>query len=1103
MLCSSCHTEIPDGASSCGRCGTACGTTCTECATPLLEAARFCHECGAPRERASSVDPNGERRHMTVMFCDLVGSTPLSLRLDPEQLQEVMTAYQRLCAEVIQDLDGHVAQYLGDGLLVYFGFPHAHEDDPVRAIRAALAIHEALPLASARTATRVPELTRLPLQARIGVHTGHVVIGTVGGGSHRERLALGDTVNLAARLRELAAPGQVVISDTTRRLVRDVFQLEDLGPRDLRGLSAPVRLWRVTRSAQAASRLEWDDAGLTPFVGRQQELALLLDRWTQVNEGLGQSLLLQGEAGIGKSRLVRSFRERLPRGTYTWLEGRCSPYHRNSAFYPVVNLLEHGLGLADEREPSEKRAKLVLPVRNAGLPEAESVPLFASLLSLPRPEGEPELDLSPEARRRRTLELLVAWLTTLARRRPAVILFEDLHWIDPSTLELLDRMIEQAPTCRVLLLLTLRPGEESHWSDRADLAHLTLHPLTRQQMRQMAEGVAQPKALPAPIADQVVSRADGVPLFVEELTRNLLESDLVRELDDRYELTRERGVLAIPDTLQGSLTERLDRLGPVKEVAQLAAVLGREFSCELLSAVAEVPPEELERTLALLVDADLFSRRGVGRRAKYLFRHALIHDAAYRSLLKSRRQEHHARVARVLQDHFADRASAEPEIVAHHWDEAGHADEAIAWYQMAGERATRRQAHSEAIEHLSRGLALLEELPPGQEVQERELRLRVALGTPLAMMRGAGTPEVESTYARARELLEDIGDAPQLFGTLWGLSQFYFTRGEIDTSLELNRQILAMAERSGDDRQLVMAHLAAGAPHHYRGEPRLAMPALERSIALYDPERHGQLAHVYGQDPGVIAHAFAMLAQWSLGFPDRASRNCEKAIAIARETGHQISLATALAFGAILHHHSRRIDLVTSLADEAAVIAEKQHFPLYLGIARVMRGWARAHSGEPSRGRAEVEGGLAGLARAGQRLAGPTFLAMLAEVCHRDGSPEGALSAVDGGLALAASHGLHFWDADLLRLRGELLLERDAANEAAAEECYQQALADARARSLKSLELRAATSYARLLQKQGRAGHARAILSEIYDWFGEGFEMDDLRDARLLISQLA
>ena len=1060
---------------------------------------------------ASTAVGEAERRQLTVMFCDLAGSTALSHELDPEDLREVMRAYYEAANAVIERFDGQIAKYLGDGLLAYFGYPRAHEDDPVRAVSAALALVDELPILNARVQERVTAARARTLELRIGVHTGLVVIGDLGAGASRDKQAIvGETPNLAARLQEIAPLDTVAISDVTRRLVTGAFVLEDLGRHALKGVPEPVPVFRAVRWSGVRSRLELAAAaGLTPLVGRQQEVGLLLDRWEQVQDGTGQVIFVSGDAGMGKSRMLQVLRDRLADEPHTWLECRCSAYHENSALYPIIGLLEQGLLFAPEDSADDKLAKLERAQQLAELSLEQTVPLFAALLSLPLPDRYAPPLLSPEAQRRKTLEALAAWFFALTRLQPLIMVVEDLHWIDPSTLEYLGSLVEQAPTAPVLLVFTFRPTFQPPWSRRSQLSHLTLNRVTRKQVISMVTSIAGGKSLPSEVVEQLVAKTDGVPLFVEELTKMVLESGLLEDTGDCYALQGSLPSLAIPSTLQDSLTTRLDRLGPVKEVAHISATLGRDFSYELIAALYTKGEPDLQHALAQLVEAELLYQRGTPPQATYSFKHALIQEAAYQSLLKTTRQQYHSSIASTLEVRFPQTVAAQPELLAHHCTEAGLTERAVKYWERAGQRAAERSANLEAINHLTKAVELIRDLPISPLRLQQELELHVALAVPLQLVKGYAAPEVEATYARARELCQEVGETPQTFPVLHGLWRFHLVRDELRTARELAQSLLRMAETTQDPEMLLLADWATGATSLWMGDLQTARTHLERVIARSDVNPQRSLALTYGSDPKVTCLIWLSLTLWALGFPDQAVARINEAVAVARRLAHPFTLAWAIAFAAGLHQLRGEADAAQQWAREVIELATEQSFPLWYGMGVMLQTWAVSDatgSDIPA-----LQQAMATLASAGQELASSYFIALLSLVYDRAGRTEEALQFVVGGLALAERSGESFYEAELHRLRGELALraagsgdlasDGDAATEA--EACFRRALDLNRRQGAKSFELRATISLARLLSKRRQATQARHLLATMCDWFTEGFATADLKEATALLEQLA
>jgi predicted ATPase len=918
----------------------------------------------------------------------------------------------------------------------------------------------------------------------------------MGGGAKPEMMALGDTLNVAARLEAFAEPDTVVISDATLQLVAGLFVTEDRGTPALKGISEPIQVYRVIQPSGVVSRLDRAPR-LTPFVGREQELGLLVDRFEQAQERRGQAVGIAGEAGIGKSRLVHRLRERLREAQtpHSWLECRCSPYTQNSALYPVIELVEQALGFEDELSPEQKLERLERNLALAGLEPAEAVPLLASLLLLRLPERYAPLEISPQLQRQKTLEVLLAWVLALGEKQPVVLLVEDLHWADPSTLEWLGLVIEQCATAGVLLVLTFRPDFEPPWPARGHLLPIALSRLSRRQARELVAAAAG-AALPEPVVDQLAARSDGIPLFGEELAKGVVESG--------RDLTGSRSGLAIPETLQDSLMARLDRLGEAKQVAQLGAAIGREFPYALLEAIAPMKELALREGLGRLVEVELVYQRGLPPKATYTFKHALVQDTAYQSLLESQRRELHGRIADALEQHFPERVAREPEVMARHCDAAGRTAQAIGHYQRAGERASQASANEEAIGHLRRALELLATLPETRERDRQELGLQMAIASPLSAARGFGHPETDRAWNRARALVSQVGEVPERVRVLAGLATSCGFKGDFVTASELARQALEAAERAGGTLELLLAHAVAGFALYFQGKFSRSLHHRERVIDLYDFEVHAPLAHTIGTDRGVTSRSYAGMSLVHLGHPDQGLAMSQEAVALARRVNHPPSLAEALIYVAITHWLRQEPDLAQEHADEVIALAEELGFPIYLAIARAYRGWARAVAQGGGEALAEIQQGLAELARIQARHALTTPLLMLVGACRKLGRHDDALGALDGSVARAQERtGVHWHDAELHRLRAEILLDQGGGPPEEAEDLLRRALEIAREQEAKWFELRAATSLARLLRDQRRRDEARALLAPVYDWFTEGFDTADLKEAKALLEELA
>jgi class 3 adenylate cyclase/predicted ATPase len=1065
-------------------------------ATPA-EQQRSAPEAQSPRLTSPAVElprPEGERRQLTVLFCDLVDSTALSTQLDPEELREVVRAYQRVCAEVIQRYEGYVAQYLGDGLLVYFGYPQAYEDASQRAVRAALGMVEAM----GQLNQHLMQDRGVRLAVRMGIHTGLVVVGEMGGGGRREQLALGDTPNVAARLQDLAAPDTIVISAATQRLVQSGVACFDLGAHSLRGVATPVQVFRVLGERDAQSCLDATaNRSRTQLVGREEEVGLLLEHWARVKDGHGHVVVLSGEAGIGKSRLIGVLKERVASEQHSWVELRGSPYHQQSPLYPVMAYLHRALGQRPEDAAHVKLRTLEHRLRQYGLSPADVVPLFAPLLALPLSDPYPPLTLAPQRQKQKILEAVLTLLQRDAERQPVLFIMEDLHWLDPSTLEFLDLLIEQAATTRLLMLLTCRPTFRPPWTPNASLTHLSLSRLPLHQAALMIDHVAGSKRLPAEVRQQLLVRTDGVPLFVEELTKMILESGFLSEIGDRYMLTGPLPELAIPATLQDSLMARLDRLNAAKTVAQLAAAIGRQFSYELLSAVWPMDETTLRHGLGQLVDTELLYQSGVPPEATYIFKHALVQEAAYQSLLRSLRQQYHQQIARTLLGRFPEIVETQPELLAYHYTEAGQAAQAVPYWQRAGQLAIERSANVEAISHLTKGLEVLKTLSETSARHQQELTLQLALGAALSMLKGFTAAETEQAYSSARQLCQQVGDSPQRFAALAGLLRFYRSRTELKTAQELGQELLKLAQSMQVPAFLLEAYSEQGTNLWHAGEFASALAHLKQGIAHYDPQKHPSRIPSYSHAE-LLCFSSAGRAAWFLGYPDQALRWNQEALTLARQSSHPYSLTTALHLASTLHVWCREAQLVQELAEATIALSREHGFIRWLGGGLIRKGWALAALGSAGEGIEQIRQGMAIWREMGTKQAELQHLAMLAESYKTGGQIEAGFSVLAEALAIMHTSEDRYYEAEVYRLRGELLLEEGKRFEAA-EESFLQALDVARRQGAKSLELRAVMSLCRLWQKRRKPGEAHRMLTEIYSWFTEGFNTPDLQEAKALL----
>ncbi|ULJ74607.1 AAA family ATPase [Rhizobium gallicum] len=929
--------------------------------------------------RDRSAATGAERRQITVMFVDLVESTALSLRLDPEEMSELLRHYQGAVAGAIARFEGHVAKYMGDGVLAYFGYPRAHEDEAERAVRAGLAAVEA-----------VRDL-RPPyggtLQARVGIATGLVVVGElVGEGAAREETVVGDTPNLAARLQSLAEPGTVVVASRTRQLIGALFDLVELCFQPLKGFPGSVRAWRVLGESAAESRFEaLHGSALTPLVGRDHEIGLLLKHWEAVKQGEGHVVLLAGEPGIGKSRLVRALRRRVESEPHTTVSHYCSPYYQSSPLHPVIGLLERAAGFA-AGDPSEARLDKLEGLLALSTEDVAGVaPLLAALLSIPAGERYPPLELSPHLQKEQTLTVLVDQLMGLAAHKPVLAVYEDIHWADPTSLELLDLVIDRVQGSRVLVLITFRPEFLPPWLRYAHVTALTLSRLSRRQRTAMVERLTGGRDLPAEVLDDIVAKTDGVPLFVEELTRAVIETNLLKDEGDHYSLASPLSAIPIPATLQESLLARLDRLASAREVAQLAAAIGREFSHELLVAAAALPKSEVEDALAALIASGLVFRHGNSLQTTYSFKHALVRDAAYATLVRTKRLRLHAGIARAIEHRFPEIVQGQPELLAQHYSEAGLPALAINYWLRAGQAEIARSATAEAITHLTRGLELLEPLPDDAARRRQELELQVALGVALMISKGWAAPEVGRTNARARELCAQLGGSNRLLPVLYGDWVFHVVRAELEAGRKAGEDLLRRAREEGDVSAETVGNRIVGTEAFLRGELVIAREYLETSLALYDPQQHRSLAFLFAQDPRVAGVSVLSWTLFALGYPDQAQTKSNEALTDARELSHRNTLGYALLYGCILSQLRGDWREARERAGSLITLARAQGSPHFLGAGMVIRGWTLGETGELQAAITQVQEGLGSWQTTGARFLVPFFSA-----CSRTSKPKPA-----------------------------------------------------------------------------------------------------------------
>jgi predicted ATPase/class 3 adenylate cyclase len=1043
-----------------------------------------------------------ERRQLTVMFCDLVGSTALSVKLDPEDLRGIIAGYHRCCTELVERNGGFVARYMGDGVLAYFGYPQAHEHDAERAVRAGLNLVEAVP----KLATNAGS----PLQVRVGIATGLIVVGDlIGVGAAREQPVVGETPNLAARLQALAEPGAVVIESRTRRMTGGLFEYRDLGTVALKGFAEDVPAWQVLRADATVSRFEALHATTTPLVGRDEEIDLLLRRWDQAKRGEGCVVLLSGEPGIGKSRIAQTVAEQISTEPHTRLRYFCSPHHQDSALYPVITQLERAAGFRRDDSDERRLDKLEAILARATTDLSEIVPPFADWLSIPTGDRYPTLDLTPAKRREKSHQAGLAQVEGLAARHPLLMVYEDLHWSDPTTREGLDLLIDRVPTLRVLVVITFRPEFTPPWAGRSHVTLLSLNRLPLRHRAEMITHVTDGKILPKEIADQIIDRTDGIPLFIEELTKAVVESGVLIETGEGYRVVGPVAPLAIPTTLHASLLARLDRLAPTRQVAQTAAALGRSFSHELISAVATMPKPLLDDALAQLVTAELIFQRGTPPDAEYTFKHALVQDAAYGTLLREPKRALHARIAEALESQFAEVVESQPELLARHWTEAGLIEKAAPLWGKAGQRSLDRSALLEAIEQITRALDQMAALPGSPALRREQIKLQVALITPLIHVKGYAAPETKAAAEHACLLIEQaeaLGEPREdlllLFSALYGVWAANYVAFNGDALRELSMQFLALAEKQRATGPLMIGHRLMATSLVYTGKIAEGRAHYDQAMALYDPAEHRPLAARFGQDVRVVIFSMRSLALWLLGFPDVARTDLECALKDAREIGQAATLMYALRCALLLHLLTGNYATATAQAQELVALAEEKGALMWKAAGMVDQGFVLALTGNASDAIQMILSGITAWRSAGSILNIPRFLLHLERAYAELGQFEQAWRSVGEAMAVIANTKEKLWEGEVHRAAGEIALIWPAPDAAKAESCFERALTIARAQQAKSWELRAAMSMAQLWRDQGKQQQAHDLLAPVYGWFTQGFDTLDLKQAKALLDEL-
>jgi class 3 adenylate cyclase/predicted ATPase len=1087
---------------------------CPHCGVRATPDQSFCSECGASLLRAtrnvasqfsadaqsspipSTTDPlaGSERRHLTVLFCDIVGSTRLAKTLDPEELSEITRSYYERCGEAIQKFEGAIASYLGDGVMALFGYPRVHEDDAERAIHAALKIVDDI--------KALQSGNHQPIQVRIGIATGLVLVGA--DKLHalaKEKAVIGEAPNLASHLQAAAEPNAIVISAATRELIGNVFVLEKLELASIRGSTGKEAAWRVLKHRENASRFAARAGALTSFVGRDQEIALLVSRWDLANQGEGQAILLSGEAGIGKSRVVEDFHNRILQKR-TELHLQCSPYHVDSALYPVITELRSAANLIVDDSSLIKLKQLEELLCKEGFGLAKTIPLLASLLSVPLNDQYSPPEADPQRRRELTLNVLVDRLVHLASNQPVLMIVEDVHWADPTTVDYLSRAMLRLPDNRILLIMTHRPEFRPLWTGHAHVTALVLNRLSRRHCREMIECVANGRVLPFGVLDQIIVKTDGVPLFIEELTKTVLESGWLKQKNGARGLDDSFPEFAIPATLQDSLLARLDRSPSVKEVAQLGAAIGREFSYKLLTAVSSMSASDLNNALSGLVNAELVFVQGTLPDTTYTFKHALVQDAAYETLLRSKRQQLHGRIAEALESGFAEVMQTQPEILAHHYAEAGLSELAVVWWGKAGDLAIKRSANVEAVRHFGRSVALLQRDVTSREHKATELAMRIRMSGPLIATGGYVTTELAENYERAWQLCNELGEEKSAFPVMYGQWVIPYVRGDMAEALANSERFLRQAERQNETGYLMMGHRIYGSSLVWRGDTLRGSEHLRKALSLYSASEHEQLTYVFSQHPRTAALAHLCLALQHLGLLDQAMKAGWEAIAEAKRIGHFNSIAYSLCFVSLLIMLRRETQTLEKTAEELLQLAQRHRASYWTLWAKPMLGWVAAQSGKVEIGIRQMEESTDELRKQKANLWVPQTLLLEAEVLGKAEQYQRAYQLLDDAQALIEPLDQRFYEAELHRVRGAVMLSENCES-TAGEASLDRAIDVARRQNSRFLELRACVTKARFWCERGRRDEAREILAPVYHSFSEGLNTVDLGEARDLLQELA
>ncbi len=1042
---------------------------------------------------AEIVGTKAERRNLTVLFCDIVGSSALSAHLDPEDLREILRAFQASCGDAIRRYDGHIARYMGDGVLAYFGFPMAHEDDAERAVNTALQMIEAV------CALTFPRAR--PLQVRIGIATGLVVVGDlIGEGPSREFALIGEAPNLAACLQQYAKPNQILVSMQTRRLLGNLFEFADLGEYPFKGHDEPVRVWSVLRANAIPSRFEARQSSrLTPFFGRDRELAVLHEQYKKALRGQGQIIAISGEPGIGKSRLIATLRNQLASETYRTLLFQCSSYHTSSPWHPVIRHLEDAMGVSHDTPPSLKLKKLETLVSEHLEEKRESiVPLLAALLSIPTGDRYPALELTPQQQKKRTFTAVLDLVRAQCWKQPIILVCEDLHWMDPTSWELLQQLHQHVRDWPVLVILSFRPEIRLPWTDESQITTLVLNRLEPTHVASIIESLTDGSALPLQVVEQIASKTDGVPLFVEEVTKAVLEA---RAASEDFAASGSPWVPTVPDTLHDSLMARLDQLAPMKAIAQIAAAIGREFDLDLLVAIAPLTMSEVRAAIDRLLESGLLFRRTHAAVEGYTFKHALVQDVAYTSLLRDERRELHVRIAEALATRFVETAEGAPELIAHHYTQARQIKPAIDYWLRAGRQASTRSAFVEAITHFQAALKLLTELPESSERDELELQLQQSLASAFIAAKGFGAGETTQAFNRALQLCEKFEGSPQVYAALNGMVGVHLMRAEFERSRSLAQDLLTRALRQNDSTALMMGHRVLGMSLFVIGELDNAKHRLQKALELYDAPRHAPLALIFSHDFKATAQAYLGLTSILLGDIEVGLAHNRDALVYAEQLRHPHSVCYVLPFLAGAYLIAGMPQTAYPSAERTIALSSEYGFPQWVAGGLMLRGWARIELGEIESGLSDIRKCIGALEATGTLIWMQFAQFLLATALAKKGQPSAALELVDRIIAEIGATSGRWYAAEVLRFKGDLLLSAGAAA-GDVEACYESAIAVASHQGARLWQLRATNALGTLWRAHGRTAELHARLAPLCASFNDKIANLDLQQGKALLSKI-